>query len=201
MLGIFLDQETTGLDPSRHRVLEIAIKLLDLANGDLLGEFSSIVKQPQQVWEKSDPISLSVNGFRWSDLDDGQSEQAVNKQIITLFTQVGIQRHNAFFLCQNPAFDRAFFAQLVDIYTQEQLQWPYHWLDFASMYWALFVREVSQKQLEWPSELSLSKDEIAKRYGLPPEVRPHRAMNGVDHLLRCYQRVVGWGAPKLAITD
>jgi len=54
------------------------------------------------------------------------------------------------------------------------------------MYWAMTVQDCVEKNMPIPVEISLSKDEIAKRYQLPPEKRPHRAKNGVDHLIVCY---------------
>lgn len=51
MQAIFLDTETTGLDPFSHRLLEIAFKIVDIPSGDEKIAYQSIVKQPLQVWE------------------------------------------------------------------------------------------------------------------------------------------------------
>src|SRR5262249_43527499 len=115
----------------------------------------------------------------------------VGQQIIHLFSQLKIERGRAVFICQNPAFDRGFFTQLVDIYTQDRLHWPYHWLDLASMYWASIEQKCLQQQAPFPERINLSKNEIARAYNLPPEVEPHRALNGVHHLIACYQAVLG----------
>ena len=37
-----------------------------------------------------------------------------------------------------------------------------------------------------------SKDKIAKSLNLPEEKKPHKAMRGVDHLLLCYEKTVGF---------
>lgn len=190
--GIFIDIETTGLDPTRHRTLEVACQLIDLTNGQQRGAYHRVVKQPIEVWERSDRVSLSVNGFQWEDLAVGLEESEVADEIIALFKQLQVARGKAFFIAQNPTFDRAYFSQLVPVYRQEQLNFPYHWLDFASMYWALRVQQLRANPALLQDETSLSKDTIAKEYGLPPEPQPHRAMNGVEHLVQCYSRVVGW---------
>lgn len=190
--GIFIDIETNGLDPARHRSLEIACQIVDLSNGGSLGEYNSVVKQSIEVWERSDRVSLAVNGFQWEDLAVGIEESEVADQLITLFKQMGVARGKAVFIAQNPTFDRAYFSQLIPVYRQEQLNWPYHWLDFASMYWALHVQQLRDKPTAPSEEINLSKDTIAKEYGLPPEPKPHRAMNGVQHLVDCYSRVVGF---------
>lgn len=197
MLGIFLDVETTGLDPLKHRVIEIAGQVYHLPTGLQRASFSYVVRQPLEVWERSDPISLQVNGFTWEEVSQGESEEIVAQSIKALLCELEIARGKAVFICQNPAFDRGFFAQLIDVYTQEQLKWPYHWLDFASMYWAYRVQTIIRDGENWPEELSLSKDSIAQQHQLPREERPHRAMNGVEHLVRCYSHVVGMGASVL----
>jgi DNA polymerase-3 subunit epsilon/oligoribonuclease len=108
------------------------------------------------------------------------------------FMRNKVKRGDAVFICQNPSFDRAFFAQLVDPDTQEKSLWPYHWLDLASMFWAKAIHCKQQSDGMWPWETGLSKDKIATAFFLPSEERPHRAMNGVDHLILCYKAVVGF---------
>lgn len=189
MLAIFLDIESTGLDPSRHRVIEIAIKCLDINTQKIKGSYHAVVKQPYEVWEKRDSFSIEVNGFQWSEVEAGMGEADVGHNIVGLFKEWSVERGKSVFICQNPAFDRSFFAQIVDLYTQERLKWPYHWLDLASMYWAFNMEQCLLANQPFPSEMSLSKDQIAQFYGLPKENQPHRAMNGVDHLILCYQAI------------
>lgn len=192
MLGIFLDQETTGLDAFRHRLLEIACKVVNLSTGQLLEKYQAVVSQPQAVWQASDSTALSVNGFTWDEVQKGKPEEEVSKDVIELFQRLGIIRGKAVFICQNPSFDRAFFSHLVNSYRQETLLWPYHWLDLASMYWALEVEKTKAQERPLPDEIWLSKDQIAQNMHLPKEQKPHRAMQGVDHLLLCYQNIVGF---------
>ncbi len=188
MLGIFLDTETNGLNPFKHSLLEIAYKIIDVGTGALIAEFETVVHQSDEVWNKSDPESLKVNGFTHEKLQTGRPAHEVAREIIEAFTLLGVKRHQAIFICQNPSFDRAFFSQLIDPDLQEALNWPYHWLDLASMYWAESIRQKTR----YPWETGVSKDRIAATYRLPSEARPHRAINGVNHLLLCYEAVVGF---------
>ena len=194
--AIFLDIETTGLDPIVHRSVEIAFKIINVATGEVRGSYQTVIKQSGDIWEKRDLTSVEINGFTWELISQGKDAIQVSSEIIDLFTQLNIQRGKAVFICQNPAFDRGFFTQLVNVYTQERLNWPYHWLDFASMYWALLVHRSIQEKASLPQEFHLSKNEIAKSYNLPEEVSPHRAMNGVEHLVLCYQNVVGFAGDR-----
>lgn len=192
MLAIFLDIESSGLDPCRHHVLDIGLKVVDLSQeGMVRGNYQSIVKQPLLNWEKRDPLSMKINGYTWEQVCQGKEQATVGKEIQELLTSIPIERGKSMFICQNPGFDRAFFAQLVDVYLQEKLNWPYHWLDLASMFWLKECQQKMAKREKIPQEMSLSKNEIARVYGLPPEVEPHRAMNGVEHLIQCYQAVLG----------
>lgn len=191
MYGIFLDIETTGLNAAVHVPIDIACKVIDLTSGFLLGEYQSIIKHPWEVWENKDPASIEVNGFGWEEISGGKSIAIVSGEVIALFGALQIRRGEAVFICQNPAFDRGFFNQIVGVYEQERLNWPYHWLDLASMYWAGLVRKALQEGVLVPQRVALSKNDIARTFHLEPELVPHRAMKGVEHLILCYQAVLG----------
>lgn len=199
MIGIFLDTETNGLNSQVHRILEIAFKIVDLTSGEIKEEYQTIVAQSIEAWEKSDQESLRINGFTWDEVNLGKTPRQVSQHILDVFSRWGIRRKKAVFICQNPSFDRVFFAQLIDSDTQELLSWPYHWLDLASMYWALSMDKAKRKMGPLPWETGFSKDLIASHYKLPLEAKPHRAMNGVSHLLLCYQAVVGFPQDKKAL--
>ena len=191
MHGIFLDTETTGLNPNKHVVIDIAFKVYDLSSGELKATYSTIVKQPHEIWDLKDPISVVVNGFTWEKVSSGKEIQVVRQEIIELLCSLNLERDNSAFICQNPSFDRVFFTQIIDITEQEKLHWPYHWLDLASMYWAMLVSQANKKNVSIPTHVSLSKNNIAKAYNLPPESDPHLAINGVTHLIECYEAVLG----------
>lgn len=188
MQAIFLDIEATGLDPFRHSPIDIALKVIDLNEALEKGAYQSIIKISKEHWDKRDLASMEVNGYLWEEILKGNEIEKVREEIITLFIQLNIHRGKSVFICQNPAFDRAFFSHIIEIYIQEKLNWPYHWLDFASMYWALLTQKVTQ----FPETINLSKNEIARQYQILPEAFPHKAINGVDHLIECYKIVVGF---------
>jgi DNA polymerase-3 subunit epsilon/oligoribonuclease len=196
MLGIFLDQETTGLSSQKHRVLELAIRIIDLSSGLEQGRYCSVIAEPQEEWDARDPMSILVNGFTFEEVLRGKPLGQVSREVIELMANMGIRRGQAVFICQNPSFDRPFFGQIVDPYLQERLFWPYHWLDLASMFWALEVKKSALEHSFKLDETALSKDAIAKTLNLPAEAKPHRAMQGVDHLVLCYRHVVGFPLEK-----
>lgn len=187
MLGLFLDIESTGLDPRKHETIDIGIAVVDLSRNSLLESYQSVIAITPEQWERRDPRSIAINGFTWEMVQGGKNRNLVAAEIIALFGRHEVARGNAFFICQNPTFDRAFFSNIIEIYTQEQFGWPYHWLDLASMYWAERMRQWRRQGQPIPETFSVSKDDIAAYYQLPPEAKPHRAYKGVEHLLLCYQ--------------
>lgn len=191
MQAIFLDIETTGLDCTRHSPIDVALQVVDMTTRQRKASYQSLIKQPQRAWDLADPTSLLINGYTFDQISNGKEPSIAGKEVIDLFTSLGVERGKSVFICQNPAFDRGFFMQLVDVYTQEKLHWPYHWLDFASMYWSLLFKQTMHLNTKFPEQLNLSKNEIAKVYNLPEETTPHRAMQGVEHLMACYQAVFG----------
>lgn len=190
MKAVFLDIETNGLDPFRHRPIDIALKMIDLSSGAELCRYQSLIAISWEDWERSDPESLAVNGYEWEIVSKGKRAEQVGLEISTLLNGAGLQRGRGVFICQNPAFDHGFFIQIVAIYQQEKYRWPYHWLDLASMYWTKVVQNAQAAKAPLPQALTLSKNSIAEKYQLPREAHPHRAMNGVEHLIACYQAVM-----------
>lgn len=192
MLGVFLDTEASGLNANKHKILEIAFQIVDLKTGKVLDHFESIISTSYEEFTKSDKTSLSVNGLSWDVIQKGIPPKEVSQKIQQIFKDNKIVRGEAVFICQNPSFDRVFFSQLIDPDAQETLKWPYHWLDLASMYWSCAMKAAGQKKSPFPWDTGFTKDKIAQHFAIPSEGKPHRAMNGVDHLLKCYEAVVGF---------
>lgn len=189
MLGVFLDIETSGLDPFLHEPLEIAFIIVDLLRGHELARYESLLQVTQEEWDRKDPASIAINKITQETLSNGKKRSQVADEIERLLVHYCITNERAFFICQNPSFDRPFFSKIVTPQKQQVLDLPYHWLDLASMY---FVKRLVQKQNEQEFSLLLSKNAIAKALSLPEEQIPHRAMNGVQHLLLCYKHLVGF---------
>lgn len=187
MRAIFIDIESTGLNPKIHNVIDFALKFVNLSTNSIEKSYQSLINITPSEWDAHDPNSIKINGYSQEMLNFGKNKEKVSKEIIEIFQENDIVRKKALFICQNPAFDRMFFAQLVDFSIQEQLLWPYHWLDLASMYWAFSYKKFVDENCPFPETFSVSKNEIAEKYSLPPEVYPHRAVNGVDHLIKCYE--------------
>jgi len=196
MLGVFLDIETSGLDPFLHDPLEIALIIVDLLHGKELGRYESVLQVTREEWTRRDPSSIEINKITLEELVKGKPREQVGREIEELLFHHSINNKRAFFICQNPSFDRPFFSKIIPQPRQQALDLPYHWLDLASMY---FAERLIFEQRTQEFALGISKDAIAKSLSLAPEQRPHRAMNGVLHLLLCYTSLLGFPGRKAAI--
>lgn len=198
MKGIFLDLETNGLDCDQHSVLEVAVVIVDMHTMTCIDEYSALVKcSEKQFTIGSDPEALKVNGITLKDVLNAKTAMSIHNDLTDLFLIHDLDKGNSIFICQNPSFDRSFFTQIMPLETQVDLELPYHWLDLSSMFWIKYVASchpiasTDQLMIGMDKPVPLSKDAIARRLGLPPEEKPHRAMNGVKHLISCYSALVG----------
>lgn len=186
MRGIFLDIETDGLDPDMHQALEVGVSIYDLHTMTCICEYSSFVRCSERHWTfGSDPRALEVNGITFDDVKDAKEASEICCDLAELFLSHEIDKTNSVFICQNPSFDRGFFPQIMPIETQHELELPYHWLDLASMFWSRIVD--TNRDHVMKSSIPFSKDAIAEYLGIPKEEKPHRAINGVHHLIACYR--------------
>jgi DNA polymerase-3 subunit epsilon/oligoribonuclease len=152
-------------------------------------EYSSLIQFSEREWTlSSDTKALAINGITFEEVRNAKTHNEVCEDLAELFLTTEVHKRNAAFICQNPSFDRTFFNQIMPLETQEELELPYHWLDLASMYFARSLdveKPINGHNL--PHIIRLSKDAIASYLGIPPEKTPHRATNGVHHLIACYR--------------
>lgn len=185
MKAIFLDLETTGLDFKKHTVVDVAVKAVNLHDNTELFTYNSLIKCFECEIKDADKEAMKVNGLTYEKLREGKHLIQVKYELQDLLVEHGLFHEHAVFICQNPSFDRPFFQQIIDQEETKELKLPYHWLDLASMYWIKFYGSCYPT----PIRISLSKDSIAKSFGIPPEEKPHSALRGVEHLIQCYYAV------------
>lgn len=196
MKGIFLDIETDGLDPDMHQALEVGVSIYELHTMTCICEYSSFIRCSERHWTfGSDPRAFAINGITFEDVKDAKEASEVCSDLAELFLSHEIDKTNSVFICQNPSFDRGFFPQIMPVETQYELELPYHWLDLASMYWIkmLVPQKVNGCIITYHPNIRrppMSKDAIAYGLGIPPEEKPHRAINGVNHLIACYKALI-----------
>jgi oligoribonuclease len=183
MKAVFVDIETTGLDVSRHVAIDIALIVVDLNDYSYMHEYTSCIACDADHWWYSDPKALEVNGYNSLNHSKiAKDDWIVSEEIEKFLIEHEIVNGKAFFICQNPSFDRPFFLQIICHDRQIEMNLPYHWLDLASMYWIKFFGSFHPIPSsycivpELAHEISLSKDSIAKHLGIPCESKPHKAI-------------------------
>jgi DNA polymerase-3 subunit epsilon/DNA polymerase-3 subunit alpha (Gram-positive type) len=90
------DFETSGLDPEKDRVIEVAA--IKISNGKLVGEFSTIINQPIELTDRI----TEVTGITTAELKSGMDELLAFK----LFNQ--FIKDTQILVAHNAAFDMQF---------------------------------------------------------------------------------------------
>jgi DNA polymerase-3 subunit epsilon len=124
---VFVDTETTGLDPKKNEILEIAIVALD---GSVL--LNTKVK-PVNL-ETAHPKALEVNGYNDADWADAPTFAEIKDQVIE-------HLDHRVFVGQNPQFDRNFIVEALDRVGVEKAyrKVDYHTIDTITLAWEHLV--------------------------------------------------------------
>lgn len=162
---VYLDIETTGLDPRIHEIIEIGAVRDD--------DFSLEVKiQPNLI--NADPIALQINGYSETKWKNAKSSKLILPLTLPFF-------QNCILIGQNISFDVSF---LMESYQKLGITWECKYkIDLITLAYEHLV----------PDGLnSFSLASICHFLHIPLEENPHRALNGarkvqeVFHILNKY---------------
>jgi len=164
---VFVDVETTGLDPNKHEVIEIAV-VFDgsvFESDALWAAHLRYIEPNLAVWhtrirpvriQDADPRALEVNRYQPQDWADAPTAAEVIRVVESLLTKAGA---NPVIAGHNVSFDRSF----LDAMLQEagsSLRVSYHVVDTVTLCYAHLV----------PMGLeSLSLDAVRRFLGIPTE--------------------------------
>jgi DNA polymerase III epsilon subunit family exonuclease len=130
---VFIDTETTGLDPRKHELIEIAVvrvrQTWDVNAApvfSIVDEWSSKIR-PENI-QSADPASLRVNGFSASGWEDAPRAA----DVLNEFTK---RAEGAIMVAHNVAFDAGFIDTYLAVH-QLPNKMHYHRLDTVSMAYA-----------------------------------------------------------------
>lgn len=153
------DLETTGLDLTKHEIIEIGLILIKQPSLEII-ETLDIKVKPENI-EKADPKALEINGYKY---EDWLQAYTLKEAIKIYMSKV----ENSIFCAHNTSFDLPFIKQAC-LKTNISNTLDYHCIDIPTLAWFKF----RNSELE---RINLSK--IAEFLGLNPEPAIHRAING-----------------------
>lgn len=153
----FVDLETTGLDPSRHDILEVAVIRVDARSFEVLAEYHTLVT-PERL-DDAQPEALAICGFSKAAWTNARPLRDALLAVAPLLEGALVAGHNV-------GFDWAFLEAGCRRAGLALPRVDYHRLDTASLAWPL----VASGELP-----SLSLDSVATFFGLD-RPRPHRAL-------------------------
>ena len=107
-LGLFLDVETTGLDPSRDEIIELAMVPFTYS---LDGRIFEIRGAFEKLREPERPIPAEITAIT------GITDEMVAGQAIDPVEVAAFARSAALVIAHNAAFDRRFVERLSDVFT------------------------------------------------------------------------------------
>ena len=128
---LFVDTETTGLDPSRHELLEVAAIRTSPDGLTIISKYEAKLK-PLHL-ETAEPKALQVNGYSAEEWADDKCVSPV-RVVDALQKMAG----GTVLVGQNVSFDEGFLSPLF-ISTGLNPPWGYHRVDTVSLAWPLFV--------------------------------------------------------------
>lgn len=157
---VFVDIETTGLDPEKHEIIEIGCLVVDGESFKVLQEYVRKIK-PLHI-EKADPEALSINGYN----EDGWRDAENLGEVLGEFASLA---PGGIIIGWNVSFDWQFlsvnFERLGIIHT-----FDYHRLDVMSIAYAKLYPVTEVKKL--------GTRPVAKYFGIKmPEV--HDALGDI----------------------
>lgn len=167
------DIETTGLDPTKHEIIEIGCVIFDNKTFEIHGQFNFKIK-PERI-EDADPKALEVNGYNEKDWEE---------EGMTLFQSLNFYAEatkGCTFMAHNAIFDWGF---LEEGFKKENLThgFGYHKICTVSIAWA--------KIPHYKIQNSFSLKTLCSYFGIPLEPKIHRAVNGAMCAQKVYQKLM-----------
>lgn len=177
---IVLDIETTGLDPKRHSIIEIGA--IDFNNP------TNYFNGKCQIWSGAavDLSALEVNGFTLKEIQDQNILTQV--ELISDFKTWTDSIEDRTIAGQNIDFDISFLIESTRRIGQK-FNWGKRKVDQHAIAYAHYLKRNIKPPLK-DGTSNLDSDTIMNYAGLPPEPRPHRALNGARYETESLSRLI-----------
>lgn len=168
---VFVDLETTGLDPRKHEIVEMGVVVVDARTMEVLVEIDEKIRPDRP--EDGDPKAYEVNGYNAEDW----KEAATLWMAMRLLSTVG---RGGRFVAHNMIFDWSFLEE-ASRKTGLPLDFDRHRVDIFTLAWGKIPHDRMQ---------SWSLKTICTYLRLLPEPKVHRAINGARCAYNAYKALM-----------
>ena len=165
------DFEFTGLDPTRHEVIEIGLIVID--SETLLEKNRFDVKVAPDHIENAMPESIAVAGYK---KEDWLSALSLHKAL----TQYIEAAQNSIFAAWCTPYDWIF---LLEAFKKTNIKNPF---DYRTI--DLFT-VAYEKLRNNPNVTHMGLATLCQYFGIPKEPMPHRAINGAQSAFELYKKL------------
>ncbi len=180
---IVVDIETSGLYPWKHSILSIGA--VDFLNPERKFYGECRLRKGAEIDQKA----LKINGFTQDDIvkDNKQSE----KDLLQNFIGWVRQSENYIFGGHNIGeFDLAFINYTADRYNLDKF-WGHRCVDLHTVVYLLYLRGIfNSENILKNKKSNIDSDCIMRLCGIPPEPKPHNALNGAKWETEAFSRFI-----------
>lgn len=170
---VFVDVETTGLDPAEHEIWEVAMQVDNR-------HITTFRLEPTRM-ESASEIALKVGGFRERTADEGWDWDTPEEAVSHMHQLT----EGAHLVGMNVSFDAAFLAQLY-LEHDYDVNWHYHLIDLEAMMLGFIAALGGRLPVPWKSSA------LSTNIGVTPPDRTqiHTAEGDVEWAHRVWARMV-----------
>ena len=183
---LFLDCETTGLNPDIHRPWEIAWKLYTVEDRTmhLVDRRCDMVSLSGVEWIQADRVALDVGRF---DQRYYMQSNTPSDYLATVFASIDGKPR---LVGSNPSFDDRFVGDWLGRQGASK-PWHYHLIDLPSVALGeLITADVEPEELALARVAGLKSDALSKLQGVDPaKFDRHTAMGDVDWCVAWWARL------------
>jgi len=170
---LFVDTETTGLDSTRHELIEVAAIRTSYDGLDVIETYEA--KLPPVNLRTADPKALQMNGYtpeEWTP-EKCEAPLMVVNRLAEMATDTMLVGHNV-------SFDESFLLPLFRHYAMTP-PWSYHKIDTVSLAWLHYNDSTSLE--------GLSLNKVCAFLGVE-QPTAHRAMADAETCRKVYLRLM-----------
>lgn len=131
---LFVDVETTGLDDTKHEVIEVAA-IRTSADGETVKSTFEAKLKPLNI-KVAEPRALEINGYSEAEWSDDKCKE--RSFVVDQLQRMAAADGGTVLVGQNVSFDEGFLTPLFTAFGMKA-PWGYHKVDTVALAWPLFV--------------------------------------------------------------